>query len=68
MLSTIYSAGLSGIDGFIVSVECDSQKKLFSFDLKDADDLRDLSRACEAYIVNHLGRNFDSLDFYKVVK
>ncbi|MBR4872513.1 MAG: YifB family Mg chelatase-like AAA ATPase [Clostridia bacterium] len=33
MLSTIYSAGLSGIDGFIVSVECDSQKKLFSFEL-----------------------------------
>ena len=33
MLSTIYSAGLSGIDGFIVSVECDSQKKLYSFEL-----------------------------------
>ncbi len=44
------------------------EKKLFSFDLKDADDLHDLSRACEAYIVNHLGRSFDSLDFYKVVK
>ena len=33
MLSTIYSAGLSGIDGFIVSVECDSRKSLFSFEL-----------------------------------
>ena len=44
------------------------EKKLFSFELKDADDMHDLSRACEAYIVNHLGRNFDSLDFYKVVK
>ncbi len=44
------------------------EKKLFSFDLKDADDLRDLSRATEAYILNHLGRSFDSLDFYKVVK
>lgn len=44
------------------------EKKLFSFDLKDADDLRDLSRATEAYIINHLGRSFDSLDFYKVVK
>ena len=44
------------------------EKKIFSFDLKDADDLRDLSRATEAYILNHLGRNFDSLDFYKMVK
>ncbi len=44
------------------------EKKLFSFDLKDADDLRDLSRATETYIINHLGRSFDSLDFYKVVK
>ena len=33
MLSTIYSAGLSGIDGFIVSVECDSRKALFAFEL-----------------------------------
>ncbi len=33
MLSTVYSAGLSGIDGFIVSVECDSRKSLFSFEL-----------------------------------
>jgi DNA repair protein RecO (recombination protein O) len=44
------------------------EKKLFSFDLKDADDLRDLSRATETYILNHLGRSFDSLDFYKTVK
>ena len=44
------------------------EKKLFSFDLKDADDLRDLSKATEAYILNHLGRSFDSLEFYKVVK
>lgn len=44
------------------------EKKLFSFELKDSDDLRDLSRACEAYTVNHLGRSFDSLDFYKIVK
>ena len=44
------------------------EKKIFSFELKDADDLRDLSRATEAYILNHLGRNFDSLDFYKMVK
>ena len=44
------------------------EKKLFSFELKDAEDLRDLSKATEAYILNHLGRSFDSLDFYKIVK
>lgn len=44
------------------------EKKLFAFELKDADDLRDLSRATEAYILNHLGRSFDSLDFYKMVR
>ncbi len=44
------------------------EKKVFSFELRDADDMRDLSRACEAYILNHLGRGFDSLDFYKIVK
>lgn len=33
MLSTIYSAGLSGIDGFIVSVECDGQSTVPQFEL-----------------------------------
>lgn len=41
--------------------------KVFSFDLKDDSDIRDLSKATEAYILNHLGRSFDSLDFYKAV-
>lgn len=50
---------------YIVSV---GEKKIFSFEMKDEDDVRDLSRAAEAYILNHLGRGFDSLDFYKVVK
>ena len=33
MLSTLYSAGLSGIDGFIVSVECDSRKSIPAFEI-----------------------------------
>lgn len=45
-----------------------SEKKVFSFALNDDEDMRDLSRACEAYVLNHLGRSFDSLDFYKLVK
>ena len=33
MLSTIYSAGIFGIDGFIVTVECNSQKRADNFDI-----------------------------------
>ena len=33
MLSTLYSAGLCGIDGFEVTVECSEQKKLEGFDV-----------------------------------
>ena len=42
-------------------------KKLFAFELKDEEDLRALGKATEAYLLNHLGRGFDSLDFYKMV-
>lgn len=50
---------------YIVSTH---EKKVFSFDLKDANDLHDLSRTTEAYLLNHLGRGFDSLDFYKAMR
>ena len=33
MLSTVYSAGLLGIDGFEVTVECSAQKKMEAFDI-----------------------------------
>ena len=39
MLSTVYSAGLFGIDGFMVSVECNAQKKIPSFELVGLPDL-----------------------------
>lgn len=44
------------------------QGRVFSFELKDADDIRLLTKATEAYITNHLGRSFESLEFYKVVR
>ena len=44
------------------------QEKIFSFNLKDDSELYDLGRACETYILSHLGRGFDSLDFYNAVK
>lgn len=33
MLSIVYSAGLSGIDGFLVGVECDIQEKIPQFEI-----------------------------------
>lgn len=33
MLSTVYSAGLYGVDGFIVTVECEVQDKISSFEV-----------------------------------
>ena len=44
------------------------QEKIFSFSLKDENELHDLNRACETYILSHLGRGFDSLEFYNAVK
>ena len=39
MLSTVYSAGLYGIDGYIVTVECNSQAKIPEFELVGLPDL-----------------------------
>ena len=33
MLSTIYSAGIRGVDGYLVTVECDVRDKLASFEI-----------------------------------
>lgn len=42
--------------------------KIFSFDLKDDGEMNELAKATESYILNHLERGFDSLEFYKSVK
>ena len=39
MFSKVYSAGISGIDGFIVTVECSAQKKIPAFELVGLPDL-----------------------------
>ncbi len=44
------------------------QGKEFSFELSDADECVELYKAAESYILNHLGRTFESLDFYKSVR
>ena len=39
MLSSVYSAGLSGIEGFPVTVECNQRERLEGFDLVGLPDL-----------------------------
>ncbi len=43
-------------------------ERLFSFELKDAQDLRDFSKTAQTYLLSHLGRGFDSLAFYHSMK
>ena len=42
--------------------------RIFAFSVSDKDSTERLCRASEIYLLNHLERNFDTLDFYKSVK
>ena len=63
MLSTVYSAGLFGIDGYIVTVECNAQNRIPGFELVGLPDLsvkeakERVRTACE-----NSGYRFPSLD------
>ena len=39
-------------------------EKIFSFTLSEAEDKKTFSKACEEYLLHHLGHGFDSLDLY----
>jgi hypothetical protein len=45
-----------------------SPERIFSFELSDAEDVTEFSRTAQTYLLNHLGRGFDSLEFYESVK
>lgn len=49
-------------------IERAQSSRVFSFELKDTESLNEFSKVCETYLLEHLGRGFDSLDFYKSVK
>ena len=42
-------------------------QRIFAFSLTDGESAAMLSRAAEIYLLNHLERNFETLDFYKKV-
>ena len=43
-------------------------ERIFSFELKDADDLNCFARLCETYLLSHVGHGFDSLNFYHTLR
>ena len=49
---------------YIISADI---KRIFSFSVGE-DDLPMLEAVCEKYLLNHLERSFDALDFYKTVR
>lgn len=42
--------------------------RIFSFELKDAADVSDFARITETYILSHLERGFESLNFYHAMR
>jgi hypothetical protein len=45
-------------------VLCAPLERLFAFGLEDGDDQNDFARATQTYLLSHLERGFDSLNFY----
>ena len=43
-------------------------QRIFAFTVTDEESAAMLSRAAETYLLNHLERNFETLDFYKKVR
>ena len=43
-------------------------ERLFSFELKEREDLELFSKTAQAYLLSHLGRGFDSLNFYHAMR
>lgn len=39
--------------------------RMFSFELKEEEEIRYFAHACETYLLHHLERDFNTLDFYK---
>ncbi len=67
-----YTSAMCPISGSVLAalryVELSSFNKIFSFELKEEAELDSFSHATETYLLEHLGRGFDSLDFYNSVK
>ena len=69
---TNYASAMCPLSGSTLAalryVAMSSFSKMFSFELTDESELDLFASACETYLLEHLGRGFDSLDFYNSVK
>ena len=67
-----YTSAMCPISGSVLAalryVELSSFNKIFSFELTDEKELDSFSSTTETFLLEHLGRGFDSLDFYNSVK
>ena len=43
-------------------------ERLFAFGLEEASDIEDFARAAQTYVLSHLERGFDSLNFYHTMR
>ena len=43
-------------------------ERMFAFGLEDASDIEDFASAAQTYLLSHLGRGFDSLNFYLTMR
>ena len=43
-------------------------ERLFSFLLKDKEEMRDFAKTAQTYLLSHLERGFDSLNFYHTMR
>lgn len=43
-------------------------ERIFSFELKDPEDLSLFAKTAQTYLLSHLGRGFDSLQFYQTMR
>ena len=64
--SEIIALGDSALAAFIYTLTA-PRERMFSFELSDEDEMRAFSHLAEVYLISHLERSFDTLDFYKTV-
>lgn len=65
-VSELIPLGDSALAAFIYTLTS-ARERMFSFELSDKDEMRAFSHLAEAYLLAHLERSFDTLDFYKSV-
>jgi DNA repair protein RecO (recombination protein O) len=64
--SELIPLGDSALAAFVYTLSS-PMERMFAFEVSDKDEMRAFSHLSEAYLLAHLERSFDTLDFYKTV-